>query len=200
MNVGTQLTLAGPLVNAVVNGGPGSVGGSVTGYAGGIADHVNLTLSGPGGFAFDSFRTSTASVLLPLGPLTIDSALILDRATFENPLTMLLVDQHNRSLQSADVQLYSAGAPFSLGLSGNHVSTDAFVIHRSPQHEVITPSGSNTSVVESGEDALARAAGAKNEEEREQADDSDVPLITYAGIPVSLEEECGPGQNRDCEK
>ena len=200
VNVGTQLTLAGPLVSAVVNGGPGSVGGSVTGYAGGIADHVNLTLSGPGGFAFDSFRTSTASVLLPLGPLTIDSALILDRATFENPLTMLLVDQHNRSLQSADVQLYSAGAPFSLGLSGNHVSTDAFVIHRSPQHEVITPSGSNTSVVESGEDALARAAGAKNEEEREQADDSDVPLITYAGIPVSLEEECGPGQNRDCEK
>ena len=55
-------------------------------------------------------------------------------------------------------------------------------------------------MVESGEDALARAAGAKNEEEREQADDSDVPLITYAGIPVSLEEECGPGQNRDCEK
>jgi len=200
VNVGTHLTLAGPQVSAVVHGGPGSVGGSVTGYAGSIADHVSLTLSGSGGFAFNSFWTSTASVLLPLGPLSIDNTLISDRATFQNPLTMLLVDQHNRSLQSADVQLYSAGAPFRLGLSGNHVSTDAFVIHRSPLHEVITPSGSNTSVVESGEDALARTAGAKREQEREETGDADAQLITYAGIPVLMNEECDPNRDEDCAK
>ncbi len=200
VNVGTQLTLAGPQVSAVVNGGPGSVGGSVTGYAGGIADNVNLVLSGSGGFAFDSFWAATASVLLPLGPLSIENALIMDRATFQNPLTMLLVDQHNRSLQPADVQLYTAGAPFRLGLSGNHVSTDAFVVYRSPLHEVITPSGSNTSVVESGEDALARTAGAKREQEREETGDDDAQLISYAGIPVLLNEDCDPNRDEDCAK
>jgi hypothetical protein len=98
------------------------------------------------------------------------------------------------------VQLYTAGAPFRLGLSGNHVSTDAFVVYRSPLHEVITPSGSNTSVVESGEDALARTAGAKREQEREETGDDDAQLISYAGIPVLLNEDCDPNRDEDCAK
>lgn len=200
VNVGTALFLASDQISANVNGGAGTVGGSVTGFGGGIASDVNLTLSGPGGFAFSNFWTGTAHVDIPLGSLWVGNALIMDHAMFTNPLTSLLVDQHNRSIQPSDVQLYSAGAPFYLGLSGNHVATDAFVIHRSPLHEVITPDGPNTSVVELSEDALAtiarrsgfgRQAGGEGEEEA---------LIAYTGHPVSLEGECDPELNPDCRK
>jgi filamentous hemagglutinin family protein len=199
MNVGTALSLASDRISANVNGGAGSVGGSVTGFGGGVASDVNLTLSGPGGFAFSNFWAETANVGIPLGSFWVDNALILDQAIFTNPLTSLLVDQHNRSIQPSDVQLYSAGAPFYLGLSGNHVATDAFVIHRSPLHEVITPDGSNTSAVEQSEDALATIARLPGFG-RQAGEEEDEPLIAYTGHPVSLEDECDPELNPDCRK
>ena len=199
VNVGTALSLASDQISANVSGGAGSVGGSVTGFGGGIASDVNLTLSGPGGFAFSNFWAETANVNILLGSFWVDNALILDQATFTNPLTSLLVDQHNRSIQPSDVQLYSAGAPFYLGLSGNHVATDAFVIHRSPLHEVITPDGSNTSAVEQSEDALATIAR-RTGFGRQTGEEEDEPLIAYTGHPVSLEGECDPELNPDCRK
>ena len=200
LNVGSNLVLAGPHVSAAVNGGPRTVGGSVTGYGGGIASDVDLTLSGSGGFAFDNFWASVASVNLPFGSFSIDNALIVDRATFVNPLSTVLVDQHNRSIQPSDVQLYSAGAPFSFSLSENHIATDAFAIHRSPLHEVITPNGANSSVVEQGEDALSKINLKRPVSERKIADEARGSLITFTGVPVSLEGECDPGLDMECLK
>ncbi|MCA1971679.1 MAG: hypothetical protein LDL44_02485 [Caenispirillum sp.] len=199
LNVVSAVQLAGDSVSAVINGGAGTVTGFVTGFAGGVASDVNLTLSGSGGFAFSNFWTGTANVDIPLGSLSIGNALIQDHALFTNPLTSLRVDQHNLGIQPFDVQLYSAGAPFYLSLIGNHVATDAFVIHRSPAHEVITPSGSNASAVEQGEDVLVSVARQPGFV-RQSGEEEEGLLITYTGIPVSLEDECDPELNPDCRK
>ena len=198
LNVGSNLVLAGPHVSAAVNGGSGTVGGSITGFGGGIASDVNLTLSGSGGFAFDNFFASTANVNLPLGAFSIDNALIVDRATFVNPLSTVLVDQHNRSIQPSDVQLYSAGVPFSFSLSENHIATSAFAIHHSPLHEVITPDGPNFSVVEQGEDALSMLNLKRLVSERTPVSEERGSLVTYTGVPVSL--ECDPDLDMECPK
>ena len=222
LNVGSSLQLAGGNVIANVNGGAGTVTGSVTGFGGGIASDVNLTLSGAGGFAFGDFWTATASVNVPLGSFAISNALILDQATFTNPLSTVLVDQHDRSIQGSDVQLYSAGAPFGFSLSGNRLSTDAFVIYRSPRHEVVTPAGANSSLAEQGEGALAAtmhtrlgrsgepltspeldmnalpptaAGGESSGTERRRSS-----LITFTGVPVSFETECNPELDPACAK
>ena len=65
---------------------------SLTGLGGGYTDNLNLTLSAPGGFTFDSLWAAHADVRVPLGSLRINETRILDRATFTNPLTLVLVD------------------------------------------------------------------------------------------------------------
>jgi hypothetical protein len=200
LNVGAELDLAGASVSANVNGGAQIVSGTVTGSNGGIASTVNLTLSSPSGFAFDNFWASAASVNLPLGSFSIGSALIVDQATFVNPLTAVLVDQHTRSIQRSDVQLYSSGAPFSFGLNQNHVYTDAFVIYRSPLHDVISPSGQNSSSVEQSEDALSKIISTRPAPELQMGGGEGGALITYTGVPVALGGECDPDLDPECRK
>jgi hypothetical protein len=187
LNVGLNLQLAGSTVSASVNGGAGPVGGSVTGFGGGMATDVNLTLSGAGGFTLGNFWTAVAIVDNPLGTLSIGNAIIGGRASFTNPQTLLLLDQRNKSLQSSDIQLYTAGVPFSLYLSGNHLTTEATVIHSSPSHEVASASGPNISAVQQGEDTLARitlppSAPLGGEEGRQSGSP-----VTFTGTPVSTE-------------
>ena len=71
-------------------------------------------------------------------------------------------------------------------LNGNSLATNSFVIHRSPWHEVITPAGTNTSVVEEGEYALAKINRALPMAESEEEEEDGV-LVKYAGVPVALE-------------
>jgi hypothetical protein len=161
---------------------------SLTGLGGGYTDNLDLTLSAPGGFTFDSLWTAHAAVRIPLGSLRINETRILDRATFTNPLTLVLVDQHDKSIQKADIQLYSGGDPFSMYLDANHLETNAFIIHRSPRHDVVTPDGVNESVDEQGSNVLATLnhslPGGDNDEEEER---SSGELISFTGVPVSLE-------------
>ena len=110
------------------------------------------------------------------------------------------MDQHDRSIQPSGVQLYSAGAPFSFSLSENHIGTDAFAIHSSSLHEVITPDGPNFSVVEQSEDALSMLNLKRPVSERKIADEARGSLITFTGVPVSLEGECDPELDRECPK
>ena len=197
VNVGTSVQLAGPVINAVVNGGAGPVGGSVTGFGGGMAGSVNLTLSGAGGFSLGTFWSATATVDNPLGTLSIGNAIIGDRATFTNPQTLLLVDQQNKSLQSSDIQLYTAGAPFAFSLSGNHLTTEAMVIHSSPSHEVASASGPNISAAQQGEDTLARI-NLPPSGPREDEAASGGSLVSFTGVPVSL--ECQSDLDPGCAK
>jgi hypothetical protein len=179
--------LSGPVIDAVVNGGAGPVGGSVTGFGGGMANEVNLTLSGAGGFSLGSFLANNATVDNPLGSLGIGNAIIGNRATFSNPQTLLLVDQHDKSLQPADIQLYTAGGTFSLYLSGNHLTTEAMVIHSSSSHEVSSASGPSVSAVQQGEDTLARLNLSPSAPEGGAQDEQRGSLVSFSGTPVSTE-------------
>jgi hypothetical protein len=187
MNVGSNLQIASNLINTSVTGRNQVVGGSIAGFNGGIASNVNLSLSNPSGFAFTTFSAANANVDIPIGPLSVPYTMIVDRAIFTNPYTSMLVDQHSRTVQPFDVQLYSGGAPFSFDLFENRVNTDAYVIYRSPLHEVIAPSGVNRSAFEQVEDALARSRNGQDlEEEGETYDASNQSLISYTGFPVSV--------------
>ncbi len=159
---------------------------SLTGLGGGYTDNLNLTLSAPGGFTFDSLWAAHADVRVPLGSLRINETRILDRATFTNPLTLVLVDQHDKRMQKADIQLYSGGDPFSMFLDANHLETTAFIIQRGPLFDVVTPDGVNESVDEQGSNALARIdqsqPGHNDGEEKSTSD-----LVSFTGVPVSLE-------------
>ena len=196
VNVGTRLDLAGPQIVASVNGGAAAVGGSVTGYGGGVANNVNLTLSAPGGFSLDSLLSSSANVRVPVGAFSVDTLLITDRATIDNPQTHVLIDQHNRSFQPADAQLYSEGNPFSFSMSGNMLTTDSFVIHSDPRHEVTTPAGTDSSVDRQGDVTLVKARLQSSSElppDDDEEKDKPGELITISGVPVSLEN----GENSD---
>jgi hypothetical protein len=98
------------------------------------------------------------------------------------------------------VQVYSAGAPFSFSLSGNRIFTDAFVIYRSPLHEVTTPFGANTSAVEQSEDALSKIISTRLAPERRIGGEEAGSLITYTGVPVALDGECNPELVPACPK
>ena len=194
LNVGSNLQLAGSQISGSVTGGSQVVGGSITGFGGGSADSVNLTLSTPSGFAFSSFWCQTAAVNLPSGWLSSDNTLVADRATFTSPATFMIVDQLDRSMQDCDVQLYPQGAAFSFLMTGNKVFTDAFVIYRGPMYEAIAPTGEDRGGTEQAEDALDRTTTdpllSKTLSEPEAAGTPvRTPLISYSGFPVSTEEE-----------
>lgn len=201
LNVGSSVYLGADNIYAVINGGASPVTGSVTGFGGGIASNVDLTLSGPGGFALSDFWAASASVDIPLGALSIASVLIEDRATFTNPLTLVLVDQHDKRIQPADIQLYSGGDAFFMFLRDNSLTTDSFVIHRSPMHETLTRDGApNVTVVEMGDNVLALtellALGGESEEEN--MSEMDGTLVSYAGVPVSI--DCDTDEDDGCMK
>jgi len=194
LNVGSNLELFSDRIDLDINGGPGIVGGSITGFNGGIASNVRLGLWSPSSFALSNFRAAYADVNQPQGWLSVDNLQIQDRATFTNPFTRLLVDQHVRTVQPYDVQLYSGGAPFAFMMRDNFVDTMAYVIYRSPMHEVFAPAGKDSSSAEQTEDALTRSMAEQFGSKRKKSnglrpEDTEVALVTYAGLPVSLEGE-----------
>jgi hypothetical protein len=157
---------------------------------------VNLTLSAPGGFSFGKLWSAAGSVSIPVGAFAVDSMIVIDRATVFNPLTRLLVDQHDKSIQAYDVQLYSNADQFSLALNGNMVRTSAHVIHSDPMHEVTTPSGSESSADRQGDATLAKINRQPPEPPLggNAGGDGKAPeLITFTGVPVSFEGE-GEGE------
>ena len=189
LNVASRVDLAGTHIDAAVFGGPQVVQGSVTGYNDSVASDVNLVFSSPSGFALSSFYTALGDVNVPQGFFSFTDGLIVDRLTITNPQTTLLVDQHDRSLQPFNVQIYTGGAGFSLGLATNHVLTDAFAIQVDSGHEALSPSGPIVSAVDQSYNALRDTAKPGPEAAQEQAEQ--VPaseLITFTGTPVSVEE------------
>ena len=188
VNAGSSVQIGSDLIQASVTGGSSPVGGSIGGFGGGPASFVNATFNSLGGFLLDSLSAASAVVNVPAGSFNVDQLLIVDRATITNPLTSLVVDQHNRAIQPFDVQLYSDGAPFSLDMSANRVDTNAFVIYRSPLHEVLTPTSANFSAVEQGEHNLN---GVKPEPQPAlPAGKGGSGLVTVSGGGVSISGNC----------
>jgi len=149
ITVGTTLNLASDQISASVTGtGSGGHGGSVGGFGGGPASNVNLDLSSPTAFHFTSFSTVNGAANVPQGDLWVDSMYVGQRMTVTNPQTNMLIDQTSWALQGYDVQLYTGGPTFGLGLVTNHVYTDALAIWRDAAHEVISSNGNNTSSLE----------------------------------------------------
>jgi hypothetical protein len=201
LHVVSLFDLAGDRVNAKVYGGAKPVKGTVTGFNGGTASDVVLALSGQGGFAIDRFKARTATLTNPVGPLSIDSMLVVDRATVTNPQTHVVIDQHDRSIQpGADVQIFSFGAPFGFSLYDNHAFTNAFVIYRSPEHDQIADMGLNRSAVEFSELALS-VAGKREDptlEARQGTEGQDLRPVRYSGVPVKLDGDCSKNLVPEC--
>jgi hypothetical protein len=192
LRVGTRFLLQGNAVDANVYGSAGSLAGTVTGYRGGMADQVTLTLSNRQGIAFDDFIARIASVDVPLGALSIANARIMDRAMLTNPLTRVIVDQHDfRPQPGADVQLYTDGAPFAFRMFDNHVLTDAFVILRNVEHDALATTGLDRSVTESSALSLltARRMTQLDPDADAKAKPGEFIPVSYSGFPVSLEQK-----------
>jgi hypothetical protein len=196
LDVGSTLNLAGTDITAGVNGGSRVVGGAITGFGGGDAADVQLTLSSPSGFDFSKFWSSYATVDVPAGSFGAASTVIADRAIFTNPRTEALVDQFDLSVQSANVQLTSQGLPFSFNMFGDQVDTDAYVVYRDPEHEANAPAGTDRSGAEQTEDALTRSLEEEKPTSQQlpnqaRQDIADIPLVSYSGFPVSIDEAEG---------
>ena len=197
LNVGSVVRLAGQrVVASIQSSGAGDVAGSINGFTGGLASDVRLRLNTPYAFRFSNLFTSTGNVDIPTGDLYIDSLWVSNRMTLSNPQTRVLVDQNDRTIQPFDVQLYSAGAPFPFSLVRNRVSADALVIHRSPNHEVLTPNGNNISAAELAdrEQALLRFVPSLFPSDGGDIAGGNGQLVSFDGVPVQTEEECKPGE------
>jgi hypothetical protein len=193
LNVASFFSLAGDRVRASVNGGATPVRGTVTGYGGAVATDVALALRGAGGFMLDRFFARTAAVDIALGAFSVDRMLVADRGTVSNPMTHVVIDQHDRSIQpGANEQIYSFGAPFSFSMYDNHVFTDADVIYRDSQHDQIATMGLNRSVAEYSELALTVATdSSKQDNVAQPGKEIQASPVSYSGLPVSLGDQCG---------
>ncbi|WP_374407793.1 beta strand repeat-containing protein [Hydrogenophaga sp.] len=211
LQVGSSFDLQGSQVKASIRStGAGDVRGAVTGLNGGVANDVQLTLDTPNAFRFSNLYASTGNVSVLNGDLYVDALWVLNRMTLSNPWTTVLVDQNDRSIQPFDVQLYSAGLPFSFGLSRNRVTTGAFVISRSPAHEVFGPGGNNRSAAEQADFELAILNSIPSPFFAPLPGTGTGPgfsgLVTFTGFPVrSGDDECPDGSsgnsaNSDCKK
>ena len=192
IEVDSGVFLSGELIRSTIwASGSTPVIGSMTGYGGSVASHIDVSLSSPTGFRFGSVSTTTGSIDMLLGDLWVSRFFVDDRVTVTNPQTRLLIDQNNLALQGFDVQLFPDGKVFSLGLSRNLVRTSAYLIDRRPTHEVITPHG-NMSVVEYTELALAGLL----DEPSGDPDDEEVSgdLIAFSGVPVALDGDPCPDE------
>ena len=198
IGVGTALNLASNQIQTAVTGGATPVGGAITGYDGGVAQNVAMTLSGTGGFVFSDFWAVNADVRIPVGALSVSNALIQDRATFTNPKTTLLIDQFDKSNQGADVQLYTGGDSFWFTLAGNRLDTDAFVLYRDPNHEVITPDGNNTSAAESADQQQTQAGRKRAVRGLDQSDALTADLVNANPIPA-VNTQCPDNKKTECE-
>lgn len=204
INVGSSLDLAGNLITATVTGtGSGVHYGSIGGFGGGQASGVNLLLASPTAFHFTSFSTVNGAVEVAQGGFWSDHTTVGQRLTLSNPQIDVLVDQTNRAVQSYDVQLYTGGGEFNLGLITNHVYTDALAIYRDQQAEIISPNGNNTSAVEQANDVIAKSSklSAQAEETRVIDEDSG-DNVSFRAPAVALDdrnEQCPEGV-ADCDK
>ena len=97
------------------------------------------------------------------------------------------------------MQLYTGGAPFSLGLAQNHVTTDSFVIFRDPAFEVVTPFITNKSSDEQASDMLTRIDAGHPPSEHLPFDDLG-NVVSYSGVPVSVTGDCKPETDPGCAK
>lgn len=204
---GSLLQLAGSDVAARVDGSAGPVTGSVTGFGGALAGHVDLWLANPWGFQFTDFLTNTGSVTVPVGPFGVDRFVVANRLRVDNPQTRVLVDQRDKSFQPADAQLYTGGEGFAMRLDGNRVVTDAFVVHSSPRHDVVGPDGRPvTSAVDEANAALVRARTPLPAPPQRAARPPEGSFVTYTGVPVATQRaptpaECQAAPNlTGCEK
>ena len=194
LDVKTRFVLQGNNVGATVYGANKPVLGTVTGYQNSTADNVNLLFSNPTGMLIDDFKTRTADVKVPVGSLDVSNMLVSYRASVTNPLTTIIIDQLDRSIQSgANVQLYSAGAPFSLSLFDNHVLSSAYEPYRDVMHDGLMPTGLNRSIVETSEKMLTLSTARTDNKQIENLQPglvtqkkSRAPKVTYSGFPVSI--------------
>lgn len=204
VTLGGALNLASNQIAASVTGtGSGVHYGTIGGYGGGPASSVNLLLSSPTAFHFTSFSTLNGAVNVAQGEFWSDSTYVGQRLTLSNPQIDVLVDQLNRGVQGYDVQLYTGGSTFNLGLVTNHVYTDALAIFRDSQAEIISPNGNNSSAVEQGNEVTNRnhkLNGLLEEPEVVIGDNDD--NVSYRAPAVALDEnnEQCPEGSADCEK
>lgn len=196
----SSLQLTGSEIHAVVDGGSTPLRGAITNVAGDPARVVDLTLSGTGGFQFSALAAQQADLRVPLGGLSIDALWVLEQARIRNPLSYVMVGQDLSALTPADVQLYSAGKPFYLRLDGNQIGTDAFVVRRSPLHEVTGPDGPVRSVAEVAMDTLTRVTLPPAPEPPAPRTEPTRSPLRFSGVPVSTQGLCDPALNTDCPK
>ncbi len=203
ISVGGALTLAGSQITASATGtGSGSHGGAITGFGGVPATNIDVTLSTPTSWRFSSVSTVTGAIDVPLGGLWVDSMHVGQRLTVTNPQTDLLIDQSSRPVPGYDVQLYTGGTAFSLGLVTNHVYTDALTIWRGIDHEVISSNGNNTS---SGEESNAALRNILREEGRDRdalLGQDEGGLVRYEYPAVAMGDNGAPecGEEDKCKK
>ncbi|QCB46258.1 leukotoxin LktA family filamentous adhesin [Hydrogenophaga sp. PAMC20947] len=200
INVGSRVSLAGNTVKASVNStGLGDVGGSVTGFGGGMASDVQLALNTPYAFRLSTVAASTGNIDIAAGDLFVDRLWVGNRMTINNPFTSTLIDQNDRSIQPVDVQLYSAGDPFAFGLTRYRVFTDTFVVARKPTHEIISPLGNNLSAAELGDRELSMLWSMDSLTDGLWGDavwglrgfgSQQDTLVSFEGTPVATEEAC----------
>lgn len=149
VTVGGGFFAASDRITASVQGtGADAHGGALTGWEGGRAARIDAVFDSPTAFRLDTVSTVSGLLRVPTGEFWVSEVDVSRTLTLLNPQTTLLIDQTSRRLKDADVQLYTGGAPFSLGLFTNHVDTDAWAIGRRPSHEVLSANGNNTSTVE----------------------------------------------------
>lgn len=189
ISVDSGVVLEGDDIAATIVGtGTSPIVGAMTGFGGGVASNINVTLSSPAGFQFSRISAAFGSIDVLLGSLGVSSFFVDNRMVITNPQTRLLIDQDNLALQGFDVQLYPDGNPFSLSLTRNLVATSAYLIDRRPTHEVIIENGPNLSVVEYTLQVLAEMHGAPDDEREGEDYDADA-VVAFVGFPVATDDD-----------
>jgi hypothetical protein len=104
---------------------------------------ARLNINGAGGIGNDPLEVQLQNMAGTTSGVTHLYGSYANRGTITNPVTFLLLDQHNLAPQPADFQLYAPFQPVTILLDGRVLTTDAFVLRFNELTHTLLPLNPN---------------------------------------------------------
>lgn len=140
-----QLSLQGDQIKSNVHVLPGSNLTSLfTGSNGGLADSVDLTITAQGGVNFSQGYARQAHISTTGNSMSVADGWITESMLWNTQSTHLVMDNVNPATQQVDMQLHEQDHRFTLDLTGQKATTDAYVTHYGLGWEVALPNYSQS--------------------------------------------------------
>jgi hypothetical protein len=178
LGLGSTATLAARNIDVGVRqAGTQGLTVNATGYQGGVADTVSLTVTAPAGLTLPSLRARTAQVTSTAHTNRIDRGYITGSLQLTTPGDVMLMNNVSAAtLAGAGVQLYAPDHAFMLSQAGSQYYTNAYVTQYSGDARPTVPNYQEIHL-----DSPVLVYGSSAARDAERAASTNVKQVTVTG-------------------